>query len=190
MPWASVGRPAARALWTARQMSRAPDPIDALVGQWGRERSDLDLETMARVARVLEVARLIDGEISALAARAGVDLAEGDILFALRRAGAPYRLAPSAISAALLVSSGTLTSRLDRLERKGLIRRIRHPTDRRSTEVELTPGALRAVDAAVTEHVANEQQMLSVLSAGEQAQLDRVMRKLLTHLAARRDDVA
>jgi DNA-binding MarR family transcriptional regulator len=168
-------------------MSRTPDEVDALVGQWGAERPDLDLETMARVARLLAVARAIDAEIATLAARAGLDVAEGDVLFTLRRAGAPYRLAPSAISAALLVSSGTLTSRLDRLERKGLVRRIAHPTDRRSTEVQLTPAALKAVDAAVTEHVANEQRMLSALSAGEQAQLDRLTRKLLAHLTARED---
>jgi DNA-binding MarR family transcriptional regulator len=163
-------------------MSRTPDQIDALVGQWGAERPDLDLETMARVARLLAVAREIDGRIAAVARRAGIDTAEGDVLFTLRRSGAPYRLAPSAISASLLVSSGTLTNRLDRLEAKGLIRRVPHPADRRSTEVELTPTALRAVDAAVTEHLANEQAMLSVLGDREQQQLDRIMRKLLAHL--------
>jgi DNA-binding MarR family transcriptional regulator len=165
-------------------MPRTPDQIDALVGQWGAQHPDLDLETMARVARLLEVARTIEGEIGALAAGAGIDVAEGDILFTLRRSGQPFRLSPSAISAALLVSSGTLTSRLDRLERKGLIRRVPHPTDRRSTEVELTPSAVQAVDAAVRAHVANEQRMLSVLSANEQAQLDRLLRKLLAHLTA------
>jgi DNA-binding MarR family transcriptional regulator len=169
-------------------MPRTPDQIDALVGQWGAERPDLDLETMARTARLTEVGRRIEAEIAALAHRAGIDVAEGDVLFTLRRSGAPYRLAPSAISAALLVSSGTLTSRLDRLERKGLIRRVAHPTDRRSTEVELTDEARAAVDAAVTEHVANEQAMLSALSANEQTQLDRLTRKLLAHLTARQAD--
>ena len=166
-------------------MSQSPDQIDALVGQWAAERPDLDLETMARAARVMEVGRRIAAEIEAMARGAGLDVAEGDVLFTLRRAGAPHRLAPSAISAALLVSSGTLTSRLDRLERKGLIRRVAHPTDRRSTEVELTPTALRLVDAAVTRHVANEQAMLAGLSDREQAQLDRLNRKLLAHLTAR-----
>jgi DNA-binding MarR family transcriptional regulator len=168
-------------------MSRTPDEIDAIVGQWAAERPDLDLETMARAARAMEVGRRIEGEIAAMARGAGLDVAEGDVLFTLRRAGAPHRLAPSAISAALLVSSGTLTSRLDRLERKGLIRRVAHPTDRRSTEVELMPKAVRLVDAAVTRHVANEQAMLAGLSDREQAQLDRLNRKLLAHLTARRE---
>jgi DNA-binding MarR family transcriptional regulator len=164
-------------------MPRTPDQIDQLVGQWAAVRPDLDLSTMARVARLTEAGRQIEARIAAQAAEAGIDLAEGDILFTLRRAGAPHRLSPSAISAALLVSSGTLTSRLDRLERKGLIRRVPHPTDRRSTEVELTERALALVDAGVTRHVANEAAMLAALSDREQQQLDRLLRKLLAGLA-------
>jgi DNA-binding MarR family transcriptional regulator len=163
-------------------MSRTPDQIDALVGQWAAERPDLDLATMATVARVMEVARVIERQIKDLAEDHGIDLAAGDVLFTLRRSGPPYRLSPSEISAALLVASGTLTSRLDRLERKGLIRRVPHPSDRRSTEVELTDLGLRGVDAAVTRHVANEQAMLAGLSARESEQLDRLLRKLLAHL--------
>jgi DNA-binding MarR family transcriptional regulator len=166
-------------------MSRTPDQIDALVGQWAAERPDLDLFTMATVARVLAVGRTIDERIGGLAKQNGIDLAEGDVLFTLRRSGSPYRLTPSAISAALLVPSGTLTSRLDRLERKGLIRRVPHPTDRRSMEVELTDRGRGGVDAAVTEHVAREQEMLAPLSPREREQLDRLMRKLLGHLSAR-----
>ena len=164
-------------------MPRTPDHIDTLVGQWAAQHPDLDVATMARVGRLLEVARTIEAGLVAHAAELGVDLAEGDVLFTLRRAGAPHRLSPSALSASLLVSSGTLTNRLDRLERKGLIRRVPHPTDRRSTEVELTPAAVTAVDAAIRRHVANEQQMLSGLGDREQAQLDRLLRKLLAHLA-------
>jgi DNA-binding MarR family transcriptional regulator len=162
---------------------RTPDQIDALVGQWGAVRPDLDLTTMARVARITEAGRQVEARIAALAAEAGLDVAEGDVLFTLRRSGPPHRLPPSAISAALLVSSGTLTSRLDRLERKGLIRRVPHPTDRRSLEVELTPAAVKLVDAGVTQHVANEAAMLSALSEREQQQLDRLLRKLLAGLA-------
>ena len=161
---------------------RTPDPIDALVGQWATQHPSLDTTTMARAARLLEVARVMERRIAAYAATAGVDLAEGDILFTLRRSGPPFRLTPSEISAALLVSSGTLTNRLDRLERKGFLRRIPHPTDRRSTTVELTPSAVEALDIAIFTHVENERQMLSTLSDREQQQLDRLLRKLLHHL--------
>lgn len=167
---------------SARQV---PDPIDAIVGQWATERPDLDGAVMGVVGRHMAVARLIEGEIDARARRHGVDLREGDVLFALRRSGAPYRLTPSAISETLMVSSGTLTSRLDRLERKGFIRRVPHPTDRRSTEVELTPEAVKVVDRAIEEHLAHEQAMLEALSERELAQLDRLNRKLLAHLGER-----
>jgi DNA-binding MarR family transcriptional regulator len=160
--------------------SRTPDQIDALVGQWTAQHPDLDVTTMARVARLMEAARAVETRIAEHAATIGVDLAEGDVLFTLRRAGAPYRLSPSALSASLLVSSGTLTSRLDRLERKGLIRRVPHPTDRRSTEVELTPPTVALLDAAIHRHVADEREMLAALSDREQQQLDRLLRKLLT----------
>jgi DNA-binding MarR family transcriptional regulator len=160
----------------------SPDQIDTLVGQWSVQHPDLDVQTMARAARLLAVAREMERRIATQAADVGVDLAEGDILFTLRRAGPPFRLSPSALSAALLVSSGTLTNRLDRLERKGLIHRIPHATDRRSTEVELTPRAIKAVDQAVFRHVENERSMLSALSDREQTTLDRLLRKLLTGL--------
>jgi DNA-binding MarR family transcriptional regulator len=161
-----------------------PDQIDALVGQWRTQHADLDVETMARAARILETARVMESRIAAHAAELGIDLAEGDILFTLRRSGAPFRLSPSELSASLLVSSGTLTNRLDRLERKGLIRRIAHPTDRRSTEVELTEDAVSATDTAIHRHVENERSMLSGLTDREQTTLDRLLRKLLSHLEA------
>jgi DNA-binding MarR family transcriptional regulator len=164
---------------------RAPDHVERVVGQWAAERPDLDLDTMATVARILRAAELINGEIDGLAKRYGLTQAEGDILFSLRRAGQPYRLTPSQLSEALLVSSGTLTSRLDRLERKHLIRRHPHPSDRRSMEIELTEPARDSVDAAVTRHVENEQAMLAPLSPREREQLDRLLRKLLVHLTER-----
>jgi DNA-binding MarR family transcriptional regulator len=165
-------------------MKRIDDQVQRLVDQWRDERPDLDLEAMATVARILQLARLINGVINELAADHGLQQAEGDVLFTLRRAGAPYRLSPAALSASLLVSSGTLTSRLDRLEGKGLIERVPHPTDRRSTEVQLTDEARRAVDEAVTVHVRNEQQMLALLSEPELESLNRITSKLIGHLSS------
>jgi DNA-binding MarR family transcriptional regulator len=163
---------------------RTNDDIDRLVAQWGDERPDLDLETMARVARLIELGHTLGVEVSSTGASYGITIPEGDILFALRRSGAPYRLTPSQISEALLVPSGTLTSRLDRLEARGAIRRVPHPADRRSMEVQLTDAALKLVDEAVTRHVANEQRLLGALSERERAQLDRLARKLLDGIDA------
>jgi len=160
------------------------DEIQRLVEQWRPERPDLDLDAMATVARLMTLGRLLDGAMAELAAEHGLQPPEGDVLFTLRRSRAPYRLSPSAISESLLVSSGTLTSRLDRLERKGLVKRVPHPEDRRSVEVELAPRALKLVDEVVTVHVGNEARMLEVLSERERAALDRVASKLIARIAS------
>ena len=165
-------------------MSSEPDRIDRLVGQWADERPDLDLDTMALAARLMRVAQLISGRIDELAAANGVHRGEGDVLFALRRAGPPFRLSPTRLAESLLVTTGTMTNRLDRLEQRGLIKRIPNPADRRSLDVELSAEGRRLVDAAVTEHVANEQAMLAPLTARDRAELTRITRKLIAHLEA------
>jgi DNA-binding MarR family transcriptional regulator len=165
-------------------MSEEPDRIDRLVGQWAAERPDLDLDTMGLVARLLHVARLAGMRIDAFAASQGLTRGEGDVLFTLRRAGPPYRLSPSALAESLLVATGTMTNRLDNLERRGVVRRIPNPEDRRGLDVELTPMGRKAVDRAVTAHVAREQEMLAPLSAREREQLTRITRKLIAHLEA------
>jgi DNA-binding MarR family transcriptional regulator len=163
-------------------MAPEPDRIDHLVGQWREQRPDLDLETMALAARLLTAAQLLDRGIAAVAAEHGLTRAEGDVLLTLRRSGDPYRLSPSALGDSLLVSSGTMTNRLDRLEERGLISREPNPGDRRGMDVILTPKALRLVDAAVADHVENERRMLSGLTAAERRQLDGLLRKLLSEL--------
>jgi DNA-binding MarR family transcriptional regulator len=160
----------------------APDRIDSLVAQWKRERPDLDPDAMAVVGRLLAVAALAGRRLDAFAAEHGFDRGQGDVLFALRRAGAPYRLSPSELAGALLVTSGTMTNRLDRLEQRGLIERLANPNDRRGLDVQLTPEGKRLVDDLVGRHVENEEQMLAPLSARERDQLVRITRKLLAHL--------
>ena len=160
------------------------DQVDRLVAQWADERPDLDLDAMATVARLLNLARAIEARLAAFAADYDLSIPEADVLFTLRRAGSPHRLSPSAISDALLVPSGTMTNRLDRLERKGLVERVRHPTDRRSMEVQLTERGRALVDEAVVRHVENETEMLAPLSERERATLDRLARRLLAHLGA------
>jgi DNA-binding MarR family transcriptional regulator len=160
-----------------------PDRIDTLVAQWGAVRPDLDSGVMAEVARLLHVARLISERLAAKAAEHGLQVGEADVLFTLFRAGPPHRLAPSLLAASTLVATGTMTSRLDKLERRGFVRRLPHPDDRRSLHVELTAEGGRLVDRLVGEHVENEREMLAGLNAREREQLSRLLRKLLSHLA-------
>jgi DNA-binding MarR family transcriptional regulator len=158
------------------------DRIGALVNQWAQERPDLDLAPMATIARAL--GRLIEARLDALADSYGMTLAEGDLLFTLRRAPAPHRMLPSQLSASLLVSSGTMTSRLDRLEGRALIRRVANPDDRRSVLVELTTAGRDLADAAVTRHVQAEQSMLQQLSERDRTTLDRLLTTLIEGLAS------
>jgi DNA-binding MarR family transcriptional regulator len=158
------------------------DRVDALVAQWSEQRPDLEPGVMAEIARILLVARLIRGRLETKAAEHGLAVGDADVLFTLRRAGPPFRLSPSLLAQSLLVTSGTMTSRLDKLERAGLVKRVPNPSDRRGTDVELTRRARELADSLVAEHVANEEEMLSGLSRQERRALEGAMRKLLAHL--------
>lgn len=155
------------------------DDVAELFAAWQDERPDLDVATMITVGRVLRFAATARAAIGENAKSYGLSIEAGDILFALRRAGAPYEASPTAIAAALLVPSGTLTGRLDKLERLDLIERAPNPDDRRALSVRLTAQGFDATESAVTDHVALEQRLLASLSARERAQLDGLMIKLL-----------
>jgi DNA-binding MarR family transcriptional regulator len=101
------------------------------------------------------------------------------VLAALRRAGAPYTLSPSALSETLMLSRAGMTNRLDRLESAGLIKRRNNREDRRGMHIDLTAAGLEMVDEVTTRHVANETELLSVLSAAERRNLNAIARKLL-----------
>jgi DNA-binding MarR family transcriptional regulator len=138
---------------------------------------------MATIARALTLGRMVEGRLEGLADSYGLGLAEGDLLFTLRRAGMAHRMLPSQLSASLLVSSGTMTARLDRLEARDLIRRVPNPDDRRSVLVELTDLGREVADEAVTQHVAAEQSMLEALSKRDRLELDRLLSTLIEHLS-------
>jgi DNA-binding MarR family transcriptional regulator len=161
-----------------------PDRLEELVAQWHAVRPDLDTGVMAEVSRLLLVARLMRHGIAMKAREHGLHIGEGDVLFTLFRAGPPHRLTPTELADSTLVATGTMTNRLDKLETRGLLRRIPSTDDRRSLAVELTPAGIDLVNELVEEHVANEEQMLAGLSRREREQLARLTRKLLTHLAA------
>jgi DNA-binding MarR family transcriptional regulator len=161
---------------------RTPDRLDTLVAQWQAVRPDLDVGVMAEVARVLHLARLIGERLAAKAAEYDLQVGEGDVLFTLFRAGPPHRLSPTQLAESTLVTTGTMTNRLDKLEARGLVRRSPNPDDRRGLAVELTAAGRRLVDGLVAEHVANEERMMSALSAREREQLARLTGKLLAHL--------
>ena len=159
------------------------DPIDRLIDQWRRERPDLDPAPMALLGRLFRAARAADRAVEAELTAHGLQPGWFDVLSALRRSGAPHRLSPGRLSAAVMLSTGGMTKRLDRMEEAGLLQRSPDPGDRRGVLVGLTARGRRVVDAAVDAHVANEARLLVGLSAAERTQLERLLRRLDASIA-------
>ncbi len=169
--------------------STSGDPVQRAIEQWSRERPDLEgLDAMAIFARVARLAALARPAVEAGIARYGLKPGEFDVLACLRRSGEPFELTPTALVGQLLLSSGAMTNRLDRLEEAGHIERRPDPSDRRGVLVGLTPSGRQLIDAAVEGHVANEVSLLSVLDEDERASLDSALGRLVEALDRRRDD--
>lgn len=158
------------------------DAVDAMMAQWATERPDLDVSSMGVLARISLAAHLFARTIEREYAQRGLSGASFDVLATLRRAGRPYRLTPTRLYNASRVSSGTMTNRLDQLERAGLVVRLPDPQDRRSLLVELTPQGLAVVDALIAAHAELGQQIVGALPAGERDHLVRGLRRLLLAL--------
>lgn len=156
------------------------DHVDGIVTQWERERPDLDVSSIAVVGRISRLSRHLEKRLNPVFGRHGLNSGEFDVLCALRRAGEPYQLTPTALSTSVMLTSGAMTNRLDRLEEAGLIVRRADPDDRRSTFVSLTPSGFELVDRAVEDHVSNERELLTICTKAEITTLTRLLRKLLS----------
>lgn len=156
------------------------DEVDQIVDAWRRERSDLDVEPLQVLSRVSRLARLLDQARGRAFSDHGLDGWEFDVLSALRRVGAPYELSPGALVQQTLVTSGTMTNRVDRLEGRGFVERHPAPNDRRGVLVRLTPAGRDAVDAAMVELLEHERDILAHLSATSRTSLAGSLRTLLS----------
>lgn len=155
------------------------DEVDRIVDAWRAERPDLDASPMLVLSRVTRLARRLDLERRAAFAAHELEPWEFDVLSSLRRAGAPYELTPGALMNELLVSSGTMTNRIDRLERAGLVSRSPAPDDRRAVLVALTPRGKTRVDEALISLLSCERQILAALDAEEAGTLGDLLKALL-----------
>jgi DNA-binding MarR family transcriptional regulator len=155
------------------------DEVDRIVAAWRRERPDLDVAPLEVLSRVTRLARHLDRARRGAFAKHGLELWEFDVLSALRRAGRPYQLSPGALLTQTLVTSGTMTNRIDRLEAKGLVRRRPDPHDRRSVLVRLTPEGVAHADAAMADLLDSERQLLSSLPADGRDALADALRTLV-----------
>ncbi|MEU6583341.1 MarR family transcriptional regulator [Nocardia sp. NPDC046763] len=158
------------------------DTVDVITAQWHRERPDLNLEAMAIIGRLGRLSVIAGKRIEEVFFAHGLQRGEFDVLAALRRSGEPYELNPSILADTLMMSRAGMTGRLDRLESAGLVRRIADAGDRRAVKVGLTDRGLQLIDVVVTEHFENETRILSVLSAKDRKDLDRITRLLVADL--------
>ena len=155
------------------------DEVDELVESWARERSDLDLAPVAVFSRISRLARHLDLARRQAFTAHGIESWEFDVLAALRRAGAPYELSPGRLLRETLVTSGTMTNRVDRLAARGFVERYPDPEDRRGVIVRLTAEGKAAVDGAFTALLDAEHTLLQDLAAKDREALAGLLRTLL-----------
>jgi DNA-binding MarR family transcriptional regulator len=160
------------------------DEVDDLVAQWQAQRADLDVAPMQVLSRVTRLAKHLDIARRSAFASHGLETWEFDVLSALRRVGPPFQLTPGALLRATLVTSGTMTNRIDRLTEAGLVHREPDPSDRRGVLVTLTGEGRTRVDAALEDLLRNERQLLAGLDGDQRELLAGLLRTLLAPLDA------
>lgn len=155
------------------------DPVDAILAQWQRERPDLDVSPMGIIGRIGRLTKHLERSLQATFSEFGLQAGEFDVLATLRRSGQPYQLSPTALFNTLMISSGTMTHRIDQLEKVNLVKRIPDPSDRRGTLIQLTDQGFTVIEAAVEAHVANMHRLLQVLKESERQALAQLLGQLL-----------
>ncbi|MFD7260748.1 MarR family winged helix-turn-helix transcriptional regulator [Streptomyces sp. NPDC059874] len=157
------------------------DAVDAIVGQWTAERPDLTegLWAVEVLARIQRMNRIIEKQLKAFAAERDLEVGEVDILFTLRRSGPPYALTAGALIPAAMVTSGAITNRIDRMEAKGLVERVRDGQDRRSVRIRLTERSLKITEALMADHLRHYAELLAPLDPATCATVADALRTLL-----------
>ncbi|MGW6840438.1 MarR family winged helix-turn-helix transcriptional regulator [Streptomyces sp. NPDC054958] len=157
------------------------DAVDAIVGQWTAERPDLaaGLWPVEVVARIQRMTRVIDKQQKAFAAEHDLEVGELDILFTLCRSGPPYALTAGALIPAAMVTSGAITNRIDRMEAKGLVERVRDGQDRRTVRIRLTEQSLTLTQSMINGHLSGYAELLAPLDPATCSTIAQALRTLL-----------
>lgn len=158
------------------------DKVDNILAQWQAERPDLDTTPMGPIGRLKRCAALMQPKLDKVFAEFELSYWEFDVLATLKRSGAPYCLAPTTLFSTLMVTSGTMTHRMNQLEKRGLIERLANPEDARSKLVQLTAEGAALADRAVEAHVENEKKIIAGLDVTELQAIDEALRRLLVEL--------
>lgn len=152
--------------------------MDLIVAQWEAERPDIDASPMHVIGRISRLAADLEPLLAPVFTSRGLGDGEFDVLATLRRSGEPFELSPGDLGASMMVTSGAVTKRIDRLERSGLVTRRVSEFDARARVIRLTAEGRKIVDEAVVDHVANEARLLSGLTPAERESLAALLRKL------------
>lgn len=154
------------------------DEVDRIVRAWNAQRPDLDFSPLEVLSRMDRLSRHLDRARREVFRRSDIEPWEWDVLSALRRAGDPFQLSPKQLLQQTLVTSGTMTNRIDRLVGRRFVRREADPGDGRSVLVTLTEDGRVRVDAAITRLVDAEAELLRALPRGDRERLAGLLRKL------------
>ena len=175
------GIPASRDAW---------DSVDRVLADWARERPDLDFTPVGVITRLARLRVYLDAELAAVFAQFGLTAADFLVIVTLRRSGAPYRMPQARLMEALGLTSGTVSVRLDRLERQGIVTREPDPASARASLVQLTATGLALFDQVAPVHLANEDRLLAALTGDERLALAGLLRRLLGSVETPTTDVA
>ncbi|ALG86339.1 MarR family winged helix-turn-helix transcriptional regulator [Gordonia phthalatica] len=158
--------------------SNDQDAVDDIIGQWGQERPEMDVSALHVFGRLHRAYLLYQSSLSSLFSEYDLNMASFDVLASLRRNGAPYRMTSGELAKTMLVTTGGVTLRVDRLEKAGLVERKRDPDDRRIVYVCLTTSGLSLIDQTASAHFSNELRLLQDLDENDQRQLADLLRRL------------
>lgn len=154
------------------------DHVDTIIGQWESERPDLDVSGMAVTGRVTRLAKTLMPLMEQAYAPYELEFWEFDMLATLLRNGAPYQLTPGQLIDSMMITSGAMTNRIDRLCERGLVMRVKSPSDGRQVLVTLSDEGKRVIDEAVVTHSANLLRILEPLDRDQREQLASLLRTL------------
>ncbi|WP_084622583.1 MarR family winged helix-turn-helix transcriptional regulator [Demequina oxidasica] len=155
-----------------------PDAVDGYLAQWATERPDLDVSPMAIIGRVSRLAALLQVRLDAVFAEYDLQAWEFDVMATLVRAGSPHELSPGSLDRSMMITSGTTTHRITKLEQRGFVTRRRDEDDKRVVHVMLTDAGRMVFDAAQVAHLENERRILEPLSEQHRAMLVNSLRAL------------
>lgn len=159
--------------------------IEDIRAQWAKQRPDIDTGPMGLIGRVVRLSALYSEEMSKTFAEHGLSAASFDVLATLLRSGPPHALSPNQLLATMMVTSGTMTNRIDQLEKDGFVERVPNPEDKRSVHVKLTTIGLGKIDAAVSDHVVVQKRLVDGLSELDQFELNTLLDKCLSSFGER-----